>query len=281
VLEGRDALPAQMRVRASTRQALILIERPAPLAEIERAIEDAREVCRYAEEGMGRSRIVLLEARVLGARGRSGEAILTAERSFAESTSDESALSEGAHLRWLVTFLLRAGRFRRALVHLDGWRERVEGEGVATYLGASLAIAESSLSLRLGRRSEAVARASTALERSDRIRQHRCRLAACIAYLESAAASRDFERVEAILEETQPWRHVQIGELRYELLRAEALVELARSRGDRSRTDARQRADEMQEAARQEALALDEHLRCERHVRELEQMIRLTEHGAT
>jgi hypothetical protein len=279
VLEGQDALAAETRIRAWTRQALILIEQPAPLAEIERAIEDARLACRYAERGMGRSRIALLEARLLGARGRSGEAILTAERSFAESSADASAFSEGSHLRWLVTFLLRAGRFRRALVHLDGWRERVGSGTHASYLSASLAVAESSLSLRLGRHAEALERASVALERSDQIRHHRCRLAACIALLESAAACHEFERAEAILEETQAWHQVEIGELRFELLRAEALVQLARGRGDCAQTDARQRADEMLEVARGEAVALDEQLQCERHLRELEEVVRIAKHG--
>jgi tetratricopeptide (TPR) repeat protein len=279
-----DLSPAT-RIRVWTRHALIQIERPAPLAEIELALAGAREACRLAGGGMGRSRITLNEARVLGARGRNPEAILKAEQAVAESPTDPIHFSEGSHLRWLLTFLLRAGRHRRALTVLEDWHERFAHTDEVSYLGVSLAIAESALSLSLGRKSEALDRAASALVRSSGFLQHRCRLAACIAYLESAAASGKFECTGAVLEELRAWREVQIGELRFEMLRAEALVHLAWARGDgapvgteSAEADPRQAAwrsfGEMYRAARTEAEALDRQLECGRHVLELDERIR-------
>jgi tetratricopeptide (TPR) repeat protein len=277
--EWDEPVPAKTRVLAWGRQALILIERPAPLAKIERALEDAREATLGAPGGMGRSRVALLEARLLGARGRTSEAILAAERAYGGRSLDPIHFSEGTHLRWLVTFLLRAGRFRRALVHLDAWRALAWGGRLDSYLGASLAIAESALSLRLGRKAESLERATSALERSEHLPRHRCRLAACIAFLESAAAARELERCEGILAETHAWREVEIGELRFELRRAEALVEMARDAGDRSRTFTPRRSDELVEAARGEARCLDALLDCERHERELDEVIERVRSG--
>jgi len=142
-----------------------------------------------------------------------------------------------------------------------------------SYMGVSLAIAEASLSLRLGRTAESLERASSALERSEHLSRHRCRLAACIAFLESAAAARELGRCEAILEETRAWSGVEIGELRFELRRAEALVEMARGIGGASRMDAPPRFEELREAARREAVELDQLLDCERHQQELDEMI--------
>lgn len=259
-----DGLSEATRIRVWTRQALILIERPAPLAEIERALGSARQVCRYATRGMGRSRVDLLGARVLGARGRTPAAILAAERALAGADDDPVHFSLGSHLRWLVTFLLRAGSYRRALTHLDAWRERVRPASESSYLGASLAIAESTLALHLGQKTHALERAGCAVERSAGFRLHRCRLAACIALLEAAAASRELAQCEAVLEETRAWSEVEIGELRLDLLRAQALVQLASDPG---------RAPEALRAAQQQARALDERLECERHVRELDEAI--------
>jgi tetratricopeptide (TPR) repeat protein len=280
-----DLSPATS-VRVWTRHALIQIERPAPRAEIERALGGAREACRLAGGGMGRSRVTLNEARVLGARGRNPEAILKAEQALAESTSDPIHFSEGSHLRWLLTFLLRAGRHRRALTVLEDWHERLAHTDEVSYLGVSLAIAESALSLCLGRKAEALERAASALVRSSGFLQHRCRLAACIAYLEAAAANRKLEGTAEILEELRAWRGVEIGELRFEMLRAEALVHLARARGEGApvaaaggEDDPRQAAwrsfGEAYRAARTEAERLDERLECARHVRELDASIRL------
>jgi hypothetical protein len=92
----------------------------------------------------------------------------------------------------------------------------------------SLAIAESGLALRLRRHAEALERASAALERSEGFRQHKSRLAACIAFLEAAAASGELERTDAVLDELRGWREVQIGELRGEMRRAEAMIRRGR-----------------------------------------------------
>jgi hypothetical protein len=250
---------------------LIQIERPAPLAEIERALGEARAACQRAGGGIGCSRIRLNEARVLGARGRNAEAIRTAEQALAESASDPISFSVVSHLRWLLTFLLRAGRYRRALTHLDDWRERMARTSDASYLGVSLAIAESDLSLRLGRKAEALDRAASALVRSGGFLQHRCRLAACIAYLESAAANGKLEGTGEILEELRGWQGVEIGELRFAMLRAEALVHQAGVPRDGSEGDASRNATEAMEAARKQAGVLDQRLECERHVRELDE----------
>ncbi len=265
MLEDPAGIPLDFRVRASTRHALILIERPAPLAEIEQAIEGARSACRDAGLGIGASRLELLEARLVGARGRTPDAILSAEKALADAQTDPIGFSDEAHLRWLMVFLLRGGRYRRALERLDAWRARVEPGGLRSYAGVSVAIAESALALRLGRTAHARERAWSAFERSDPLRRHRCRVAAGVAFLESAAASGELEGVEAVLSELRTWRRVQLGELRYELRRAELLVRLARR--PRRYTCALR-------VAQREARILDGRLGCERHARELEEWIR-------
>jgi proteasome accessory factor A len=268
VLEAAGEVSASTRIRLWTRHSLIRIEWPAPLAEIERSLERVREACRDAGGGTGHSRLLLNEARVLGARGKTAAAIQKAEQALAESGSDPINFSVGSHLRWLLAFLLRACRFRRALAVLDDWRERIGGAVDSSYAGVSLAAAESQLALRLGRHHEALERAWSALEHSARYRRHRTRLAACIAYLEAAAASRTLEAAGPILEEARTWHDVQIGELRYELLRAKALVELAKGEGATEEAHARVAA------AREEAEQLDARLECRRHVGELEERIR-------
>ncbi len=216
------------RIRVLTRRALVQIERPAPLHEIESAVEAARVAWRLAGEREGHSRIAMLDARLLGVRGRFADAAAKAEEALLGAASDPICFCPSSHLRWLLTFLLRAERFRRVLLHLDRARDRFSRGELSRFVQVALSIAESNLALRLGRHREALERASAALDQSAAFTRHRARLSACIAYLEAAAAASALGATGPILEELHTWRDVEIGELRFEQLRAVALVQQAR-----------------------------------------------------
>lgn len=255
-LARADEVSAAMRIRLWTRHVLLRIERPAQLAEIERALESAREAWRRSGGRMGRSRVTLCEARLLGARGRTADAILYAEQALAEAAGDPIAFCITSHLRWQIVFLLRGKRFGRAVAQLDLLRAR-------TNENALYAVVASNLSLRLGRHREALERARSALDRSVHFRRHRTRLSAGLAYLEAAAACRTFEGTRPVLQELRRWDAAETGELRLEMLRARALVRLARGLN----------AGEACRAAQVEAERLDTLLGCERHAQETKERL--------
>ena len=212
---------------------------------------------------MGHSRNLLNEAYLLGTRGQNGAGIGRARQALAQTNSDPIAFSIYSYLRRLFTFQLRAGRFRAANTTLANWRRRIGENLVRSPFGIGLAIAESTLALRQGRHHDALERAKFALEHSTNYLRHRTRVTACIAYLEAAAASGMLEGTEPVLKELRDWRDIQIGELRFEMLCAQARVERARGNG----------LGEAHGAAREEAERMDSLLGCGRYIDEWEERV--------
>ena len=263
-LAEEDGISPGTRIRVWTRHAVIQIERPAPLAEIEWTLDHGRAAARYAGGGTGQSRNALNESHLLGTRGKHGAAIRRAREALDQAMYDSVAFSIFSYLRRLFLFQLRAGRFSAANTTLANWRGRVGGNLASFPFGVGLAIAESALSLRLGRHHDALERAATALEHSANYRRHRTRVAACIAYLEAAAASGMLAGAEPVLQELHGWHGIPIGELRFELLCAEARLERARGNG----------SGDAYRAAREEAERIDSLLVCGRHGKEWQKRVR-------
>lgn len=280
---GDEDVSPWTRIRVLTRVALLRIERPAPLAEVEQAVRAARDAWQSAGAGAGSSRIELVEACLFGARGMNAAAVAKAEDALRAVDADPLCFCPSSTVRWLLKFLLRVERYRRVVTHLDRGRGRLHRLASPVVLRVILNVAESGLMLRLGRREEALARAASALDHSARFGRQRLRLSACIAYLEAAAASGVVAAIPRVLEELRAWSDVEIGELVLERLQAEALALRAledrraagAARSGRSTSDPGFGSfDETVRAARAAAERLDALLDCRYHLPALEARLR-------
>ncbi len=214
------------RIRVLTRWALIRLERPAPLAEIERVIADA-EAFSAALGGLGRSRISSLRGRLAGALCDWTGAADWTERALHESPSDLATFSTSTYRRLLITFALRAGDLERARRHVEEWRVEIQRAGPRCPEASMLAALESQLALCEGRGADAFAHALAALDGWSRPK-HRHRLLALLALVESATFAGELDRAEACIDELSSWRTVGVGELRLAVYRAEAQYRAAR-----------------------------------------------------
>jgi proteasome accessory factor A len=224
------AVSTETAARVWTRYAMTLLERPAPVAEIRHAIERARAVSRVGNCTFGHSRLSTLEGRLLGARGEVHAAVAVTERALDEGPGDPIAFGRASCLHWLVVFLLRAGQLRRARLEVAGWRESSGAGGLLSYEEVVLTCAESVLARLHGKHDTALERAGAALGRSTP--GHRSRLTACCTFVEAAAAAGEFEQAGPVLQEMRRWREIGIGELRYDMQRAQAAFHLARQAPD-------------------------------------------------
>lgn len=207
------------RCRVLTRYALVRIERPAPRAELDDAMERAREATRRADGDIGKSRLSMLDARLLGLYGQYSAAVAVMERAIREASFDPISFNPGSYFYRLASFACRLGDPERTRSAIERWRPVAE----ASYRGVRLLCAESALARLEGRASEALQHASAAIERSNGVRRHRSRIEACLAFVDSAHAAAQPDRAQPFYEELLTWRDVQIGELRDEVRRVESL----------------------------------------------------------
>lgn len=185
-LAASDQIPSfATRVRVWTRHALVELERPAPLAELERLFATQAQVQQRGAGRTGRSRVALNEARLLGARGRFAEACDLAEWALDQRPLDDIGFGTGAYLRWVVNFALRSNQLPRARRHLEAWGA-LTVTGGDSYSATTLACFRAELALIEGQPQDALAHARQALARCSGAREHRCRVHACSVFLDSA-----------------------------------------------------------------------------------------------
>jgi proteasome accessory factor A len=261
----RDDASAETAARVWTRFGLLLIERPAPLPEIVSHLAEADRVCRARDETVGRSRLGLLEARLLGARGRYPEAIARMEQALQDSSSDPVSFSGTSYWRWLIRFFIRARDWRGARAFLSRWRDEAPGRDSSV----ALAIAEAELQLAQGRPGAAWRAALEATRGSNEIRDHRSRVAACSAFIRAAVELGKLQQARERLPELLRWRHVSLGAIRYEV-RAVHLAYAAAALGTRERPGAQAAHERARRAAEREARWLDHRLESTHRMRELE-----------
>ena len=207
------------RCRVLTRYALVRIERPAPRADLDQAMERAREATRHADGDLGKSRLSMLDARMLGLYGQYSAAIAVLDRAIGEARFDAISFASGSYLHRLAGFAFQLGDLDRARSTIERWRG-VTGQ---SYRGVRLLCAEARLSRLEGRATEALRYAAAAIEHSKSMRRHRARIEACVAFVDSALAAARLDRAQPFFEELLTWRDVQIGELRDEVRRVQSL----------------------------------------------------------
>ena len=235
----------QTRVRVWTRHALIELERPAPLAELERLFAKQSEIQRRCTGRSGRSRVALNEARLLGARGRFAEACDLAEWALEERSRDHIGFGTDAYLRWVVSFSLRSQQLPRAKRHLASWGQLTRSD-IDSYSATSLACFRAELARIEGQPQAALVHAREALARSSGARTHRCRVQACSVFLESAVAAGEHAEAPQIARELlRGLRDFRIAYLRHDAYRALARWYRAQRNSraaQRARTQAEQSA---------------------------------------
>ncbi|MBW2270519.1 MAG: proteasome accessory factor PafA2 family protein [Deltaproteobacteria bacterium] len=283
---------ASTRVRLWTRYALALIERPARLHQIERTIELTREAL-PSRSRAGRSRVSMLEGRLLAARGRYAEAVAVAERAIAESTRDPISFSASSYHYRLVSFCLRNRDVGAAQDHLEAWRHAARRSDDDLYTASLLGCAESDLALSDGRARDALELAQTTMELTEHCLSQRWRLAIRCAAIGSAIAADELEWARPVLDEILSQRDTQIAELACDVHRLDALHHLAMIRRTQpvpasmtnlavfeNEADACHypaefcRFGQSYRRARSCARTLDSRLRTDRHTRELVASIR-------
>ncbi len=205
--------------RVATRYALIQIEEPAPLQDIEGTLDRAEEACAARDSQIGRSRFHQVRGRLYAARGHYSEATELFERSLREHHPDPVAFAKSTYLRWLARICLRHGDPERALTYIEEWqahRRAGEERERGPYLGAE----ESQVELALGRAPAAYDIADRLLERPLEGPLHRYRVDACCAFIHAAIALGRIDEAQPVVTELLQWHDIGIVELRYDITRA-------------------------------------------------------------
>lgn len=100
--------------KALTRRVLVLIERPAPRAEIEAALERVGAEMAARNRAGWRSRILLAQARLHEARGAHDAAVRIAAEAMARAQQEANAIAFATHVRTALGTTLQAQRWADA-----------------------------------------------------------------------------------------------------------------------------------------------------------------------
>jgi tetratricopeptide (TPR) repeat protein len=253
--------------QALTRLALLLLELPRPLADIEHALQEAEE--RMAERGRGdrRSRIVLVRARLYEAQGAYDAALATVLESLELRRGDADAFAVNSHFRTLSAVCLRAGRLDDAAVHIERWAATASEYPRSKEI--LLACARSALARARGNADEAVALVERVAGYDEARADRANRLAVADAQVRALLAQGDLLRARAALLALAPLRRAEAGEDRHAFLLLWADYRLACP--DRGSAARRRRAVQLAcDQALGEARRLDALLACAWRTREVE-----------
>ncbi|MBW2389260.1 MAG: proteasome accessory factor PafA2 family protein [Deltaproteobacteria bacterium] len=214
-----------------SRYGFTLIDRPAPIRQIERHLRETETICQGFRMGTGSSRCSLLRARLLGARGLHAEAVDAVERAIDQSRVDSASLVPNAYLRVLVRMCVRAGNFERAGEIVSRWNLDELPLGPPKrdrYRRTEAAI----LHLYKGEPERAYELVAPLVEaggdRENRYSIH----AACI-LVRAALATDRLPAARAALLRALSWQRTKLGELRFEILAVHlAYLEACKARGE-------------------------------------------------
>jgi tetratricopeptide (TPR) repeat protein len=268
---------------AATRIPRVLVELPAPLAEIDACLHDVET--RVARSGCleRRSRLLLVRARLALSRGRFRSALELSWHSLSLREGERHAGTACSHYWIAVLAAIWLDEIELAREGLDEW-ERSEGNAPCIQT-AWTAILRSLPARRRGRVAEALQHARSAWAQARRREDRQERLAAGSALARALLLAGDVEGARSLIGRLRTFRHAEVGEHAFafwvmradlHLVRARSLAGLARiepefgiedetSRGRPNRSGARRalvRAERGYESARTLALELDRRLRC-------------------
>lgn len=117
----RGAVDDAVLYKTLTRRALLLLEIPRPLAEIERALRLAEEwMARLRHRDWG-SRILLVRARLYAARGLYDAALSTALEGLEGQRRDAHPFAGVSHMRAVLSICLRSNRMEEAGDYIARW----------------------------------------------------------------------------------------------------------------------------------------------------------------
>ena len=228
ILESIDHhVSNQTACRVQTRYALVLIDKPAEVSEIEKLLEGLRIHLELSEDGTGRSRVSMVEGRFQGMLGNLDEAIEIMGRALREERTDFISFSRSSYYRWLVTFLLRTNKIDHANAYLVHWREELQNGSPVLHERIALSCAESNVARLRGEISAALAHAQSAVAHACRREPNRSRLNAFCVLIESAVAADEIEMAGRYVAKLAEFDEIEVGAERAELLRVEQVFRRA------------------------------------------------------
>ncbi|MCR9096671.1 MAG: proteasome accessory factor PafA2 family protein [bacterium] len=198
--------------RVLTRHAVILIDGPAERSRIEESIARARRCMEEGDGVRGASRIALAEARLFGAIGDYGSAILRMEEALRLERDDYISFARSSHQRWMIYYLLRVKRLDRANFYLEEWFDEVKRGVGRPESRIMFHCAESLIARARGDHDRAFERARDAVEHAEGADRNRYRTSARCALVESAIEVGDLNAARPHVEALERWEEIEIGE---------------------------------------------------------------------
>jgi tetratricopeptide (TPR) repeat protein len=214
-----------------SRHGFSLIDRPAPIHQIERHLRETSAVFGEFGSDLGSSRMSLLRGRLFGAQGRYAEGVDAVEQAIQQSRVDSSALVGSAYTRVLVRLCVRAGLFERAGEIIDGWnvdRPPIGPPSRNRYRRTEVAL----FHLYMGQPERAFELVAPLVESGNDQENRNTIHAACV-LVRAALGSDRIPLARAALVKALSWRRTKLGELRFEILSVHlAYLEACKARGE-------------------------------------------------
>jgi proteasome accessory factor A len=214
--------------KALTRQALIFVETPRPLAVIEESLASAESRIVALGHAAWRSRLLLVRGRLEAARGRHEEALATLRESIEARRGDGNCFAINSHVRPLLSVCFRLGRLDVARLEVDELQSSATEYPRTT--DVVLAWARSELARRSGDAGEAVRWAREASRVGQAGSEHVLRMTAGESLVRAHLCAGGLTRAAWALARLPSAQEAESGLDRYALLLLHADYQLARAR---------------------------------------------------
>jgi tetratricopeptide (TPR) repeat protein len=214
--ENRDSISYRHVAFVYSRHGFTLIDRAAPIAQIQSQLSDTEFVYCGFRSDLGSSRFSFLRARLLSIQGRLDEAINTLEIALGQSHADSTALVGTAYTRVLVRLCARAGHFERASEIIDDWDVGRTPTGPASR--NRYRRTEAAIFYLYQNQPEAAYELVAPLTEIGGDTENRYSIQAACTLVRAALATDRLSVARGALVRALAWKRTKLGELRFEIL---------------------------------------------------------------